>query len=104
MTTIFLRLHHPHEVLYFVDHTAHRRGVFQGAPPVPLVEPQSLERRLLVGGPADWATGLHHGDRLLGFSGSPGHHAPSRASASRRPRISATFLPRRAATARGLVT
>src|SRR5579863_4536340 len=92
-------VHHPHQMLDLVDHASHRRRVRKRAPPVPLVEPEPLEGRLLVGAAADRAAGLHNGDRLLGV-----RHAVSRVSASRRPRISATFLPRRAATARGLVT
>src|SRR5580704_1236092 len=71
-----------------------------------LVEPEALQGRLLVEAPPDRAADLHDRDGLLvaGLVAGPcGHHAGSRASASRRPRISATFLPRRAATARGLV-
>src|ERR1700674_5565500 len=94
---------HPHEVLHFVDHAAHRGRVLERALAVALVEPQSLERRLLIGAAADRAAGLHHGEGLLGACRRLCHHAVSRASATLRPRISATFLPRRAATARGLV-
>src|SRR6266446_1213030 len=98
----------PHEVLDLVDHAPHRGGVLQGAPAMALVEPEALQGRLLVEAPPDRAAHLHDRDSLLVASllvASPlGHHAGSRASASRRPRISATFLPRRAATARGLVT
>src|SRR5260370_754234 len=68
-----------------------------------LVEPEALQRRLLVEAPPDRAAGLHDSDGSL-VASPLGHHAGSRVSASRRPRISATFLPRRAATARGLVT
>src|SRR5437763_5032642 len=93
----------PHQMLHLVDHAAHRRGVLEGAAAVPLVEPEPLQRRFLVVAAADRAAGLHHRDGLV-LNGAFGHHAVSRASASRRPRISATFLPRRAATARGLVT
>src|SRR5260221_8516977 len=93
----------PHEVLHLVDHAAHRRGVLERALPVALVEPQSLERRLLIGAPADWAAGLHHGDGFLVVGCRLCHYAVSRVSGVSRPRISATLLPRRAATARGLV-
>src|SRR5712671_2742989 len=93
----------PHEVLDLIDHAAHRRGVLQGAPAMALVEPEALQGRLLVEAPPDRAAHLHDRDGLL-VASPLGHHAGSRASASRRPRISATFLPRRAATARGLVT
>src|SRR5689334_13562153 len=93
----------PYEVLDLVDHAAHRRGILERAPPVPLVEPEPLQRRLLIVTTPDRAADLHDRDRLLA-AGRFGHYAGSRASASRRPRISATFLPRRAATARGLVT
>src|SRR5437764_13897127 len=93
----------PYEVMDLVDHAAHRRGVFEGAPPMALVEPEPLQGRLLVVAAPDRAADLHNRDGLL-VASRFGHHAGSRASASRRPRISATFLPRRAATARGLVT
>src|SRR5207302_1200140 len=92
----------PHQVLDLVDHAAHRRGVLEGAAAMALVEPEPLQGRLLVEAPPDRAAGLHDRDGLL-VADPLGHHAGSRASASRRPRISATFLPRRAATARGLV-
>src|SRR5436305_400738 len=86
-------------MLHFIDHTANRRRVFENATAMAFVQPEPLQGRFLVRLAPDRATGLHDGDRSLAF-----HHAFSRASASRRPRISATFLPRRAATARGLVT
>src|SRR3954447_7227677 len=93
----------PYEVVDLVDHAPHRRGVLKRAPPVALVEPEPLQRRLLVVAAPDRAADLHDCDGLRVVSPF-GHYAGSRASASRRPRISATFLPRRAATARGLVT
>src|SRR5207248_2989011 len=73
------------------------------------VEPEPLQRRLLIVAAADRAAGLHDRDGFLArrrsrrWCGTLGHHALSRLSASRRPRMSETFLPRRAATARGLV-
>src|SRR5215471_2512760 len=88
----------PNQVLHLVDHTAHRRRVFENAAAMPLVQPEALQRRFLVRPTADRAAGLHDRDGLL-----PLHQAFSRASVSRRPRTSPTFLPRRAATARGLV-
>src|SRR4029077_21014075 len=91
----------PHQVLDLADHATHRRGVLEGAAAMPLVEPEALQGRFLVEAPADRAAGLHDRDGLF-VASCLGHHAGSRASASRRPRISATFLPRRAATARGL--
>src|SRR5947199_8033021 len=93
----------PHEVLNLVDHAAHGRGVLERAPAVALVEPKPLQGRLLVVAAPDRAADLHDRDGLLVF-GPLRHYAGSRASAAGRPRISATFLPRRAATARGLVT
>src|SRR5260221_7470540 len=96
----------PHQVLHLVDHPAHRRRILERAAAVPLVETKPLQGGLLVMAAPDRAPGLHHRDGLLAgllVRGRLGHHAVSRASASRRPRISATFLPRRAATARGLV-
>src|SRR5712671_7700324 len=90
----------PHQVLNLADHAAHGRGVLERALAMALVEPETLQGRLLVGAPPDRAADLNDRDGLLVAS----HHAGSRASVSRRPRISATFLPRRAATARGLVT
>src|SRR4029077_4612411 len=93
----------PYEVVDLVDHATHRRGVLEGAPPVALVEPEPLQGRLLIVAAPDRAADLHDGHGLR-FGSPLGHCAGSRASASRRPRISATFLPRRAATARGLVT
>src|SRR5436305_14465642 len=93
----------PYEVLDLMDHAAYRGGVLERAPPVTLVEPEPLQRRLLVLAAPDRAADLHDCDGLLVVSRFR-HYVGSRASASRRPRISATFLPRRAATARGLVT
>src|SRR3984957_14145626 len=93
----------PHEVLNLVDHAADGRGVLERAAPVALVEPEPLQGRLLIGAAPDRAADLHYRDGLL-LASRFGHYAGSRASVSRRPRISATFLPRRAATARGLVT
>src|SRR6516225_6979317 len=85
-------------MLYLVDHTPNRRRVFENAAPMALVQAEPFERRLLIGAPADRAAGLHHGEQFL-----LADHAVSRLSPSRRPRISPTFLPRRAATARGFV-
>src|SRR6266481_1882958 len=96
--SVLALIHNAHQVLYFVDHASYRRRVLQNALAVPLVQPEPLQGRALVRLAADRAPGLHHGDRLLDL-----HHTASRPSASRRPRISPTFLPRRAATARGLV-
>src|ERR1051326_2850354 len=103
MTTTLSLVDHPHEVADLVDHAAHRGRILERALAVALVEPEPLQRRLLVAGPADRAGGLLDGDGLLGGGGRFCHHALSRASRGSRPRISATFLPRRAATARGLV-
>src|SRR4051794_14183039 len=93
----------PYEVVDLIDHAPHRRGILERASPVAFVEPEPLQGRLLVVAAPDWTADLHDCDGLL-VVGPFGHYAGSRASASRRPRISATFLPRRAATARGLVT
>src|SRR5260370_23515011 len=86
------------EMFHLVDHSPHRRRVFENAPTVPLVQSQPLQRRFLVRLTTDRAPRLHDRHRPLVL-----HYAFSRASASRRPRISPTFLPRRAATPRGLV-
>src|SRR5690349_10024886 len=88
----------------FVDHAAHGGGIFKRAPPVTLVETEPLQRRLLVGTAPDRAAGLLDRDGLSTLHRIRGHYAFSRASLCGRPRISATRLPRRAATARGLVT
>src|SRR6516162_11070719 len=85
-------------MLDLVDHAADRRRVLEHAPTAQLVEPKPLQRRPLVWLATDRARGLHDGDRFFAV-----HHALSRVSTSPRPRISPTFLPRRAATARGLV-
>src|SRR6266481_1706046 len=77
----------PHEVLDLVDHAAHRGGVLQGAPAMALVEPEPLQGRLLVEAPPDRAAHLHDRDGLL-VASPLGHHAGSRASASRRDRKS----------------
>src|SRR5207248_798306 len=91
------------EVLDLVDQAAHRRGILERTPPMARVEAKPLQSRLLVGAAPDRAAGLHDRNGLL--VASPfGHYAGSRASVCARPRISATFLPRRAATARGLVS
>src|SRR5258708_21272049 len=86
------------------NHAAYRGRVFQRATAMPLVEAEPFQRRLLVGTAPDRAAGLHHRQCFLAVNRSCRHQAVSRVSASWRPRISATRLPRRAATARGLVT
>src|SRR5947209_1537019 len=91
-------VHHSHEMLHLVDHATDRGGVLEHAPATKLVQSKPLQGRLLIRPAADRAPGLHDGDRPFAL-----HHAFSRLSASRRPRISPIFLPRRAATARGLV-
>src|SRR5579872_5774404 len=97
-----LFFHDAEEVLDLVDHAAHRRRVFEGALAMPLVEAQALQRRFLIMAAADRAAHLDHGHGFL-FCTALCHYAGSRAavSLSRRPRMSPTFLPRRAATARG---
>src|SRR5580692_7408961 len=85
-------------MLHLADHTANRGRVFENAPAMPLVQSQTLECCFLVRLASDRASELLDGDRPLAL-----HHGFSRGSVSRRPRISPTFLPRRAATARGLV-
>src|SRR5258708_22711443 len=89
-----------------VDHAAHRRRILEGAAAVPFVEAEALERRLLVGGTPDRTAGLDDSNRLLvrGLgAGGTSHYAGS-FSASRRGSRSLTFLPRRDATPRGLVS
>src|SRR6266481_2878952 len=85
-------------MLHLVDHAADRRSVLEHAPTAKLVQSKPLQGRLLIGPAADRAPRLHDRHRLPTL-----HHPFSRLSASRRPRISPIFLPRRAATARGLV-
>src|SRR5438477_2889117 len=91
-------IHHSNEVFHLVDHTPDRGRVFENAPAMPLVQPETLERCFLVRLAPDRTSELLDRDRPLAL-----HQAFSRGSVSRRPRISPTFLPRRAATARGLV-
>src|SRR5437667_10001847 len=55
----------PDQVLHLADHAPHRGRVFQRAAPVPLVEPEPFQRRLLVGAAADRAAGLLDRDGLL---------------------------------------
>src|SRR5436190_2675174 len=88
----------PHQMLYLVDHAAHRGRVLEHAATVSLVQPEALQSRSLIRLAADRAARLHDGHRFLAI-----HYTASRGSASRRPSISPTFLPRRPATARGLV-
>src|SRR5438132_2853561 len=85
-------------MLHLADHTPNRGCIFENAPAMSLVQPKTLECRFLVRLAPNRTSELLDRDCPLAF-----HHAFSRGSASRRPRISPTFLPRRAATARGLV-
>src|SRR5215469_1489712 len=98
MHAILTLVRDAHEVPDLIDHAADRRRVFKDSPAAQPVEPKPLQCRPLVRPATDRARGLYDGDRLFAV-----HHALSRGSASLRPRISATFLPRRVATARGLV-
>src|SRR5271169_1319995 len=91
-------LNDPHQMADLTDHAAYGRRIFEDAAAMQLVQAQALERCFLIVPSPDRTSGLFDSDRLRAF-----HYAGSRASASRRPRISPTFLPRRAATARGLV-
>src|SRR5215469_16195861 len=90
----------PYQMLHLGDHAAHRGRVLEGAGAMTLVEAEPLQGRLLIGLAADRAADLRHRHGLLRLR----HDDYSRASfsPSRRPRISLTFLPRRAATERGL--
>src|ERR1700735_2357103 len=85
-------------MMHLVQHAAHRGRVFKDTRPVHFIEAKALERRLLVLLAPDRRTDLRDDQGLL-----LSHVAHSRASFSRRPSRSLTFLPRRAATARGLV-
>src|SRR5215467_1018529 len=84
-----LLLHHTDEVFDLVDHAAHCRRIFENALAVSLVQAQTLERCFLVGLASDRAAGLLDRHCPLAV-----HQAFSRASASRRPSTSPTFLPR----------
>src|SRR5690348_265888 len=95
------------------DHAAYRRGVFKNPRAMTLVEAETDQRQALVVLAADWAADLRDRDCLALFCVThrptpclrrqPYSRAAAAASASRRPRMSPIFLPRRAATARGLL-
>ena len=95
---------------HLVDHAADRRRIGQLARPVPLVEPEADQRRALVLRTPDRAADLGDADGLAGRRGlccflaigGYSRAAAAAASPSRRPNRSLTFLPRFAATARGL--
>ena len=110
---------HPHEVADLLDHAAHGRRILERAPAAHLVEAETDQRLLLDPGPPVRACDLLHRNRLAGLgssclpacSAAIAHHLASAASPAasaspaepsrRRATISLTFLPRRAATARG---
>src|SRR5690349_15589706 len=81
-----------------VDHAADRGRVLDHVRAVHLVETERLQRVALAGLAADRAAGL--GDLELGHCTSPYSRA-SAAASPRLPRMSLTFLERRAATERG---
>src|SRR5690606_17413209 len=106
-----------HQVAHLVDHSTHRRGVGQRPAPSDLVQPEPDERRPLYRRAADRTGDLLDRDRVARIVLRLGHDpvtlrvlpqacasaaAPGRSL--RRETISLTFLPRRAATMRGLIS
>src|SRR5262245_6071481 len=99
------------EMGHLGDHAAHRRRVLERRPAVELVQAETDQRRLLALVAPRRAPdllhrhcllglGLRHFSRFLESQPCSGTASPSR----RRAMISLTFLPRRAATERGLVS
>src|SRR6056297_1000407 len=92
-----------HQMRDLVDHAAHGGGILQLAGLVHLVQAQTDERRALVGGAADRGADLLDDDGFChGSQASSATMLDSAGASSRLGRISATFLPRRDATWRGL--
>src|SRR6185295_3904671 len=104
------------EVGNAVDHAAHRRGVLKGASPADLVETEPDQGLLLTFRPALRAGDLLDRQPLAlalfrrchcalppanAYAASPAVSASPADPSRRRATISLTFLPRRAATARG---
>src|SRR4051812_43470102 len=61
-----------HQMAHLVDHAAHRRRVLEDTAAVALVQPQALQRGVLIFSPPDRAAGLGDRYRLLIGHG----HAP----------------------------
>src|SRR5512147_910233 len=87
-------------MLDFLDHAAHRRRILEHAGAVDLVEAEADQRLALVVPPADRAADLRDLEAPALFR-VPGHGYSFASVWPRRPMISETLRPRRAAISRG---
>src|SRR5690606_27958946 len=93
-------VHYPHEVFDTLDHAAHRGRILQRRSTADRIETQPHQRVPLVLKPSGTRVNLLYRNSLLRGHDQPSL-APCTASSPRRPTISPTCWPRRAATERG---